>query len=104
MMFPKFSPTDPTKLQIILDKQALVYKEGEYALKMAIGEQIKAFVEGIIASYRQNNIKQHLFEAQSINLEILKPAEEAKQGDWKFSDIKNIKIKKLSTNINQVTL
>jgi len=102
MRFPTFFPHE---FQKIIDKQ-LVYSSNEILKISTIGEKINVDLHKIKASYSQFLSEKHLFAAESIHVEVLKPAEEtdAHHEKWKFMDIKKIKIKKLKTKINQVFL
>lgn len=106
MSFPYFYPNDKTNLQTIVDNQILVYKKNNHIEKLTIGESIKVHLHTICASYSQNLKENLLFNADAILIDVLKPADEteAKFMNWNFSDIKHIKIKKLKTKINQVSL
>ncbi len=105
-MFPAHYPYEKEFLQKTIDDKLLVYKIDETISKMTIGEKIKVRLMKIRSCYSQKNKERQLFDAEEINAEVLKPSEqnEAKLKLWRFSDIKNIHIKKLKSHINQVNL
>lgn len=102
MNFPNFYPNDKFNFEKIIDNQLLVYKSHEKISKIVIGDQIKISLQGIEAAYEQDFCKKEFFKAEELNVDVLKPAEESKWQNWKYSDIKKIQIKKLNTKINQV--
>ena len=104
MNIPRFQPNSKDKLQKIIDKHELVYSSNESEQKSTIGEKFDVNFNKIKASYNQFLREKQLFTADSIHVEVLKPAEasDSHYEQWKFADVKKIKIRQLKTKINQV--